>query len=167
MTVSHTFPSDLYFPRLAAETIAYQYDVVMNPDFPALSKKAWRIAEAEFRNNNSRAYIAYDGKKNAFSTAKFDTLTVKVNVNKDEEDYYPEMEQGASYGAGAGRGGRGGARGGRGGRGASRGGGQSRPQSAAPSAAPAAAGNKSESVTITLKQVPTQWQHIERNFYVR
>ncbi|TPX71401.1 hypothetical protein SpCBS45565_g01159 [Spizellomyces sp. 'palustris'] len=79
------------FPlKIVAETIAYQYDVVMDPNVPALAKHAWRLAEDQFRNGNKKVLLAYDGKKNAFSTANFSNLAVTVGVDRDEEDY-PSM----------------------------------------------------------------------------
>ncbi|KAJ3020417.1 hypothetical protein HKX48_000825 [Thoreauomyces humboldtii] len=104
------------FPlRIAAETIAYQYDVVMDPDIPVLYKKAWRLAEPLFRDGNHRAYIAFDGKKNAFSTAILGPMCHKVTIDQDADDYYPPLQQQQTSPGGSDRGGRGGARGGRGG----------------------------------------------------
>ncbi|KAI8818718.1 Piwi domain-containing protein [Fimicolochytrium jonesii] len=148
------------FPlRLLAETVAYQYDVVMTPEVPALAKRAWRVAQETFRDGNKKSFIAFDGKKNAFSTQEFTNLTVTVTVDKDEEEYYPPMPE-QPQGGSSGRGGRGGSRGGRGG---SRGGFSpvmSRPVTAGPPAkakGPAAGAVKrpsqTEEVKIVIKQV--------------
>ncbi|KAI8822400.1 Piwi domain-containing protein [Fimicolochytrium jonesii] len=169
---------NIYPLRMAAETMAYQYDVTMVPDVTALAKRAWRLAQPLFLQNDERAYIAYDGKKNAFSTVDFQTTTVTVTIDKDEDDYYPNSilpppvrgERNSRSGGRAGRGGRE-SRGGFGGRRSDRG-------SADPYDGPVSAGPvsskgwapqsyaieqapesteprkpKTEEVTITLKQV--------------
>ncbi|TPX56274.1 hypothetical protein PhCBS80983_g04652 [Powellomyces hirtus] len=162
------------FPlRIAAETIAYQYDVVMLPDVPALYKRAWRLAEPLFRDGNKRAYMAFDGKKNAFSTAQIDQTTVKVAVDKDMEEYYPVLGGGGNTSASGSTGslaaasgsaaaplyGSGGApigsgRGGRGGRGGVRGGGApvGRPSTASQDPLPSqVSGGKSAIKAVTSR----------------
>ncbi|KAJ3148183.1 hypothetical protein HDU86_007531 [Geranomyces michiganensis] len=118
------------FPlRVAAETIAYQYDVQIQPDIPALYKRAWRVAEPLLRNGDTRAFLAFDGKRNAFSTTFIKAQTIKVTVEKDYQEYYPPLIGGSNLGPSAG-GGQPSARGGgssRGGRGGGRGGGANAP----------------------------------------
>ncbi|KAJ3182043.1 hypothetical protein HDU87_000383 [Geranomyces variabilis] len=119
------------FPlRVAAETIAYQYDVTISPDIPALYKRAWRIAEPLLRDGNNRAFLAFDGKRNAFSTTLIPTQTIKVSVDKDFQEFYPPLIGGSNLGPSTGGGqpsARGGGnRGGRG-RGGGRGGGAAAP----------------------------------------
>ncbi|KNC96140.1 uncharacterized protein SPPG_08528 [Spizellomyces punctatus DAOM BR117] len=149
------------FPlRMVANTIAYQYDVVMTPEKQAdkisasLAKRAWRAAEEQFRAGDKAALVVYDGKKNAFSTANLEQQSVKVVVNEDEEEYYPPMEETLS--AGAGRGGRGGGRGGRGGRGdfrGGRGGGRGGASQTAPTVRPVSVGPaRTKTVNIRIKQ---------------
>ncbi|KAJ3169190.1 hypothetical protein HDU88_000986 [Geranomyces variabilis] len=119
------------FPlRVAAETIAYQYDVTISPDIPALYKRAWRIAEPLLRDGDTRAFLAFDGKRNAFSTTLIPTQTIKVSVDKDFQEYYPPLIGGSNLGPSTGGGQpstRGGYRGGRGGGGGGRGGGAAAP----------------------------------------
>ncbi|KAI9101129.1 Piwi domain-containing protein [Phlyctochytrium arcticum] len=155
--------TNIYPLKMTAGLIAYQYDVVFSKAIPPpVAKRVWAAGEAALRKKDPKAYMVFDGKKNAFSTVSFPNMSFDVLVDKDYEDFYPAYT-GEPANAGGGRGGgRGGARGGRGG-GSDRGGygggrgnggrpGGSPPPQRPPPTAPASGSGKTEEFTITLKQ---------------
>lgn len=102
----------------------YQYDVVVNPEVSVEdTKSAWKKFEVQIRKKlGGDVFIAFDGKKNAYSASCLEKVTIKVQIDRNSPlipEYpplpAPEMDRGGGRGGGRGgfRGGRG--RGGRGG----------------------------------------------------
>lgn len=82
------------FPITAiADAQAFQYDVVITPDVPVVFRKLWPFIESQVRKIRPElkgALLAYDGRRNAFSTADIcemgekTTLTVDYDRSADE-----------------------------------------------------------------------------------
>lgn len=101
-----------------------QYDVVMEPELPIENAKiAWSVFEKKLNDmHGSPVYMAFDGKKNAFSVSLLDPISilVKYDKNRSTVDNYQPLPPPTSTGRGSGmRGGDGGM-----GRGRGRGGGR-------------------------------------------
>lgn len=102
----------------------YQYDVVVVPEIPVEDTKlAWMKFESQVKKKyGAGTFLAFDGKKNAYSSSSIQGMTIKVQVDRNQSliPEYPALPPPAP-GRGGGRGGfgnRGGrGRGGYGGRG--------------------------------------------------
>ncbi len=82
------------FPITAIANVkAFQYDVVIDPEVPpAISRRLWDQVEGKVRQLKPElkgALLAFDGRKNAFSTADLgpmgQPMTVSVEFDKNSE----------------------------------------------------------------------------------
>ncbi len=94
-------------------TKVYQYDIAITPELPAeVCRRIFRQAELLIKQKDSKAWMVYDGLKNAYSTCLFPDSTFEIFCQKDVDMTIPPI---------ASQGGRGGSRGGRGDSGRGRG----------------------------------------------
>ncbi|KAJ3034410.1 Protein argonaute 10, partial [Rhizophlyctis rosea] len=169
------------FPiRKFAEMLAYHYDVKMDPEVnnAPRARQIWIAAEPLLRGQFKKAFIAYDGHKNAFTTADLENTEVSIELPRDNGLGLLQLTSSADSSASAsgagdyssgrggygGRGG-GGGRGGRGGRGGGRGnyggdvgrGGYQAPASRRPSipSSQPTTPLPTETITIRIKKVAT------------
>lgn len=92
----------------------HHYDIAITPDAPPVkNRRIWAQMELQIQKANPKAFLAYDGAKNAFGIADVPDSTYVVHIIKDPVVTIPDIPK--SQPSSAGRGGRGGGRGGRGG----------------------------------------------------
>ncbi len=79
-----TVETNIYPIRAIADTKAFQYDITLHPDVPpTVSRLLWKSVEAKVRSIKpqlSGALLAYDGRKNCFSTADLCEMGQSVSV---------------------------------------------------------------------------------------